>query len=318
MSFFGTRISRPQPVPSAVQQGQRVPYNGGNIQVVSATLPAGGDYVRTVTQHLNEIAGFPLGAQFLQAIQATGKNVIIVYGGVNNNQAAGSPLGFCMLRRHHEAGDKGQFGTELNRMITASGKSKKVLASELFNKAINTWGAATIPSPFRSVTVTPNLPSPNQPRPLGARPLPPIPGSRPAPTKPLPMSPGDAVVAKLDAWIAGTATLPTYDELDAILLVLEAHIQHGPGVGTRINYDPHKTTTATGSRPPHVALFHELVHAYYNATGTQLGREDSVQESNGGRLFELMSVGLPPFNTRPYSENQFRAVLNVTPRAVYP
>lgn len=322
MSTFGflgrNRISRPQPVGLQVPQGQRQQFNGTSIQIVSAALPGGGDYIRTVSQHLTEISSFPMGNQFLQAIQATGKNVVIVYGGPNSNQAAGGLGGYCMLRRYHDMHDTAQFGQELDRMIRASGKSKSAVATELYQKAIPTWTAGTIPSPFRNIQVNVGLPSPQQPqRPMG-RSLPPIPGSNPAPRKPLPFSPADAIVAKLDAWIAGTAPLPGYDELDVILLVLEAQIQRGPGVGTRINYDPHKTATATGTRPPQVALFHELTHAYYNALGAQLGREDSIQEANGGRLFELMAVGLPPFNTRPYGENQFRTLLGVTLRPSYP
>ena len=327
MSWFNRGISKPVPVQSGLNDGQRVQWNGTNIQVAYSAQYAqgqgGANYVTTVHQHLTDIDSFPLGQQFLAAIQATGKNVIVVYGGANNNQAAGSAMGYCVLRKWHDGADRAQFGLELNRMITASGKSKQQVATELYQKMIPTWGAGTIPSPFRAVPVNVGLPSPIQPpRPLpplpGARPLPPIPGSLPKPVKALPMSPADAIVAKLDAWIAGTATLPTNDEIDAILLVLEQWIQRGVGVGTRINYDPHKTVANGQPRPPQVALFHELMHAYYNALGAQLGREDSMNEANGGRLFELMAVGLAPFQARQFSENQMRTVLGVALRPTYP
>jgi hypothetical protein len=57
----------------------------------------------------------------------------------------------------------------------------------------------------------------------------------------------------------------------------------------------------------------------YNAGGLQLGREDSSEESAGGRLFELMSVGLRPFHTERYSENALRRawIPAVPPRPSY-
>jgi hypothetical protein len=53
-------------------------------------------------------------------------------------------------------------------------------------------------------------------------------------------------------------------------------------------------------------------------TGRQLGTEDSSSEYAQGRHFELMSVGLPPFDNRPFSENKYRTAVACPTRASYP
>lgn len=53
-------------------------------------------------------------------------------------------------------------------------------------------------------------------------------------------------------------------------------------------------------RPFGVALAHELIHAYYAATGTRIFGEASADD-------EGMTTGLPPFHFQKYSENLFRA-----------
>lgn len=284
------RVSRPRPVPVAIPTAeQQFPHS--TIFVRPATLPGGASYTATVLQHLNEINSFPIGQQFIQDLAAIGKRQIIVYGGPNSNQAAGTPAGYFVLRKAHDGKDKPTFAGELRTAMSAAGKTVSMLAKELISTRLPRWSGTYDYSPFAH---------------------PPAGGT----SRGVPRTPPQ-VEKQINDWLAGTE-LPTVDEMDVLCLKLEPGLTRGGGVGTRINYDPHKVQTAAGSRPPHVALFHELVHAYYNAQGTQLGREDSVQESNGGRLFELMSVGLPPFDQRPYSENKFRAALGVPARAKYP
>src|SRR5262249_38421158 len=127
----------------------------------------------------------------------------------------------------------------------------------------------------------------------------------------------DVIRAQIDSWL-NRDDLPTLDEMDVLVVVLRRSLRNGPGVGTRINYDPHKTTASGLSRPPHVALFHELLHAHYNAMGGQPGAEESTDEGRGGRLFELIAVGMPPFDNYTFSENRFRAALGVPARPYYP
>ncbi len=95
--------------------------------------------------------------------------------------------------------------------------------------------------------------------------------------------------------------------MDVLSLVLEPYMTAGIGTPSRIRYMPDVRESQNGERPPEVALFHELVHAYYNATGRQLGGEESLGgEQMGARLFELMAMGLPPFEDRQFHENRLR------------
>ncbi len=295
------KISRPTPVFHAAAP-VRYPNTMIEIRPSGANLPGGGNYTQTVYRHLMEIESTGVGAALFQELGVIGKTQTIIYAGPNSNQAAGSAAGYKRLRKYHDAMDNAQFSQELQYTLQQSTHDRAWLARELYNTSIPTWQSTTLPSPFRSSAR------------VGA-PAPLPPGAR----KPLPATPIDLTLAKIDTWLAGTAR-PTIDEMDVLMLVLAPWARSGNGVGTRINYDPHKDTAGGLPRPPHAALFHELVHAYYNAKGDQLGREDSSVETAGGRLFELMSVGLPPFDNAPYSENAFRAEWpgGCAPRAQYP
>jgi len=252
------------------------------------------DYAQTVFQHLNEIQGFVVGQAFLTAMAAFGKRQVLVYGGPNNNQAAGGGVSaYKRLRRFHDRNENANFAAELLATINASPHDKAWLADQCYRQDLPLWSAANAMSPFRG------LPQP------------------PRAARALPKTPVQLAEDLIDSFLAGAA-LPTRDQMDILCLVLEPWLVNGTGTNTLINYDPHKVVASGTHRPPQVALFHELVHAYYNAAGGQLGREDSLNEDNGGRLFELMSVGLPPFDTRPYSENAFRHALGVSNRAQYP
>jgi len=294
------KISRPTPVFHAAAP-VTYPNTMITIKPSGLTLPGGGNYTETVYRHLAEIESTAMGAALFLELGRLGKAQNIIYGGKDNNQAAGSAMGYTRLRKYHDAMDNANFSQELAHTIQQSAHDKRWLAKQLYDTLLPTWQAATLPSPFRN--------------PARVVAPPPLPGAR----KPLPATPIDLIVAQIDTWLAATAR-PTIDEMDVLMLVLEPWVRSGTGVGTRINYDPHKDQSGGLPRPPHAALLHELIHALYNAGGNQLGREDSADESNGGRLFELMSVGLPPFDTRPFSENKFRAEwpAGCAPRQRYP
>jgi hypothetical protein len=294
MGLFG-RMKISRPIPTAPPAGGDVQLPGTTIFVRNRVIPeTGGQYARTVLQHLNEIQSFVVGQAFVAALSAFGKRQVINYGGQNVNQAAGGGLNcYKLLRRYHDSGDNVNFAAQLQASITASTHNKRWLATQCYATQLPLWSGASAMSPFRN-----------------------LPRIRHAPGA-LPATPVDIAEALIDTWLAGTA-LPSRDEMDILCLVLEPWLTNGNGANTLISYDPHKVVASGVPRPPQVALFHELVHAYYNAAGGQLGREDSINEANGGRLFELMAVGLQPFQTRPYSENQFRAALNVNLRQTYP
>jgi hypothetical protein len=302
MGFFSRKpkISRPTPVFHAAAP-VRYPNTMIEIRPSAATLPGGGNYTETVYRHLAEMESTGVGAALIAELGRLGKTQTIIYAGPNSNQAAGGLGGYKRLRKYHDMGDNAQFAAELLFTLQASTHDKQWLAKQLYETQLPTWQATSLPSPFR-----------NPPRAAA-------PPSRPGAPKALPLTPIALAVTEIDSWLAGT-TRPGIDQMDVLMLVLEPWARSGNGCGTRINYDPHKDQAGGLPRPPHAALFHELVHALYNASGDQLGREDSSLESAGGRLFELMSVGLPPFDTRPYSENQFRAAwpAGCAPRAQYP
>lgn len=121
------------------------------------------------------------------------------------------------------------------------------------------------------------------------------------------------VEGKIDLWLAGT-TLPSFDQADLLVQVMEPYLRAGGGGRVRVYYDP----ALSAGRPAHVGLVHELVHSYYTVYGKQLGVEDSSSELSGGRHFELMSVGLPPYQNRPFSENKYRQAVACPARGSYP
>ncbi len=265
-----------------------------------AQLPSGGNAQATILRHLGEIEAFPPGLALLQGIQQSGKQVGVKYMGPGNNQAAGAVRGYYVLRQKHDGGVAATFGLEFTATVqrmTQAGRNLNWLADQLYRVQIPRWTGGTMPSPFR------NLPAAPAPVMGGARPLPQL------PTVP--------IVAMLNQYLAG-AVLPTLDQMDALALVMEPWMTPGLGCATRIDYDPQKTVVNGQNRPPQVGLYHELVHAYYNAVGKQLGREDSLNEGNGGRLFEAQAVGLGEFGNRAICENKFRTALNVPLRMTYP
>lgn len=280
------RIGQPQQAP----KGQQTRYKQTTIQVKPDTrvqLPTGGDYISTVLRMLEEIESFAAGATLIRAMTALGKNQIIQYRGPSVNQAAGGPMGYVLLRKYHDSNTKMTFAPELAGTIQRSGLTHARLAEKLRNQTMPHWVGGPTPSPFRN-------------RPNGQR-------------------AEDLIPLWVDTSPQNARHMPTRDEMDILCLVLEPHLRPGPGVGTMIDFDPHKEITAGTKRPPAVGLFHELMHGYYNAAGKQLGREDSADERNGGRLFELMAVGLAPFDRRPFSENQLRKQWPGCPlRAQYP
>lgn len=301
MSLFSRKPKVGAPQVQQVTVGNKpLPAYPAVVVQPGAALPNGSNAQETILRHLAEIATFPPGQQLLQGIQMSGKQVGIKYMGPGNNQAAGAARAYYVLRMNHDAQNRVAFSTELGQTIhrmTVGGRDMNWLGNQLYQVTIPTWAGALMASPFRNLPVTY---------------FPAIGGTRPAPH-----NPAQRIVNLVNQYVANAA-FPGLDEMDALALVLEPWMQAGPGVASRINYDPHKTVVNGLTRPPQCGLYHELVHAYYNAIGKQLGREDSLNEGNGGRLFEAMAVGMGPFAARPISENQFRQALGVPLRNTYP
>jgi hypothetical protein len=299
MGIFDRAPKIGRPVAQAAQTTGLIPFPGcPNIQIKAAVIPqTNTNYATTVLQHLNEIQSFPVGQLLFNGIRGFGKTIVIQNAGAMGNQAASGPAGYKKLRYFHDKVDNANFAAELQATLLKSGHDKRWLADQLHKIQLPQWNGGTSPSPFR------NLRQPIAP---------PAPGGR----RPLPLTPIQLNEMEIDRWLAAQK-LPTRDELDIVMLALETWLNNSTGSGTKIDYDAHKVIVGGKSRPPHVALFHELVHAYYSAMGGQLGREDSVDVANGGRLFELMAVGLGPFTNSPISENKFRNAIGIALRTQY-
>ena len=271
----------PAPPVAAVAAPAYTPYRTTTIKIKDApTYPGPGTYVATVTQHLDDIRAI-VGDPFFAALSAPAKAQPIFYT-TGENYCRSTSISNVVLRQAQGNGDKTRFAASLNVTLTSLGLSAAQLVGQLRATPLPRWSGATDPAPIE------------------------------------PFEDAAATQTKVDDWIAGRE-LPSNDELDILLLIVEPAAEAGSPNGSGIGYDPQKLTTSTGARPPQVALFHELVHAYYNALGKQLGAEESTNEDAGGRLFELMAVGMGPFAGRPYSENALRHAWNpqVPPRTRY-
>ncbi|MBL8896032.1 MAG: hypothetical protein JNM84_00310 [Planctomycetes bacterium] len=85
------------------------------------------------------------------------------------------------------------------------------------------------------------------------------------------------------------------------------------GAVSSIKWDPIHTKTPDGSRPPFVALAHELIHCYHNLRGTSTltgGEQKKVED-------EMRVTGLRGFEQEPISENRIRKEHNVAYRTSY-
>jgi type VI secretion system secreted protein VgrG len=93
----------------------------------------------------------------------------------------------------------------------------------------------------------------------------------------------------------------------------------GPGTNSTVSYNPNRTTLGTEpweTRPPAIGLAHELIHAEQASNGTMSQgmaqndlRPDPTDPSgyHQWRLREIEAVGIPPNDTRTFTENQIRS-----------
>lgn len=97
----------------------------------------------------------------------------------------------------------------------------------------------------------------------------------------------------------------------------QADGSNGTGSGSTLSYNPNRTQIGDGSepwmtRPPAVALGHELVHCEQAQDGSW------SNEATGGTLNdELAAVGLPPYENNDHTENKMRDELGEPARTYY-
>ncbi len=117
------------------------------------------------------------------------------------------------------------------------------------------------------------------------------------------------------AWLDGSKELPTAGDrgFRYLVLALEPWLDHGSGAKVTVEFDPWNELSGASSRPAHVGLFHELIHAWYYVSGRQIFTDDHTEN-------ELMVIGLPGFDVRAtghqrlYTENRYRNELGMGPR----
>ncbi len=268
--------------------------------------PAVGEYRDLVFRHLDQIRATGNLANFFNLITACGKRQVIAYVGTNvpnENSCSGS-------------------GAGKKKIISDMGTSGWSAARCQLNTALHNWSLANHgvdPNEWLAEQVLTTRLHCWNPADTGAN----------SPYNPRGIGPGhgewDQTVRMLAQMIksyrAGQMSVRNGDNeprklLDLMVLPLRDHLPDGAGSSAMIRYTPLKVTTSSGPRPAQVALFHELVHAYYEAQGKNLSNEDSTAEWNG-RYYELAAVGLPPFENESFSENKLRDELNVTRRTRY-
>lgn len=92
---------------------------------------------------------------------------------------------------------------------------------------------------------------------------------------------------------------------------------NGTGSGSTLHYNPNKTQIGDGTetwqtRPPAVALGHELVHCEQAQNGGF-----SNEKIGGVEKDELAAVGLPPYQDNAHTENKIRQEMGQQPRPRY-
>jgi hypothetical protein len=108
-----------------------------------------------------------------------------------------------------------------------------------------------------------------------------------------------------------------------IVLARETPLVPGRGTSSRVFWSMGDTIILTDGtaqqRPAWIGLAHELIHAYYNISGTQLVEveSDRFHGSWTTMIGEYMCVGLGPWADAPVTENAIRAEALIPRRTMY-
>jgi hypothetical protein len=144
----------------------------------------------------------------------------------------------------------------------------------------------------------------------------------------------NVTAAQVQAWATGVTAFPFPVALQhlqalqhALLIVLQPGMNAGVGCSSRVNWNPaHNTLTIAGvqhQRPPYISLAHELIHAFNDLNGRQIGLDNN---SPSTVLYEYMCVGLGPWANPanlaamanpPKTENAIRALAHLPLRTQY-
>lgn len=238
-----------------------------------------------VVKSLNKINQTPAGLQLfngLRIARAMGKNVAIQIGGASScASGGGGPLTRTLLAQAI-LDQNGNVGAEIQNALNAIPAA---------NPNPHQWLANAMNAcPYYTLQGAVNMAPSN----LNVTPL------------------------QVQNWIAGLPPFPQpfpagqYDQLKNVLLTVlwPGSRQHpGPGSGALVTWNPASAaiTLTTGlvmNRSKSIGLAHELIHAYYNVFGLQMGIDNGHAST---AIYEYMCVGLGPWAAEPISENQIRA-----------
>lgn len=130
----------------------------------------------------------------------------------------------------------------------------------------------------------------------------------------------------VEGWLAGTPQFPApLNNAQAkqahciIISLLKDHLGSGAGAGARVNWSvASKFFTDTGGnlrkKTPYVSLGHELIHAWRNIWGTQVGHDIDTYTRV---LYEWSCVGLGRWEGQMPSENSIRLDAKLEKRPMY-
>jgi Effector protein len=271
-------------------------YRGSAIELRPPEIPypGPGTFQLAAAQHLERIERtVGLGDDLIQALMRSGRSIKIKYGTLNWARVGmGGLFELCYQyfnnnsspqadeRPARNPGQYREFADELRNTMTRGGYTPQLLAERLSRATLYSWTDG----------VAAEYPFMNGPARMSV----------------------EQIRAKVEAWVAGDL-YPSTAQWDLASKALEPFLRTGEGSNVLISYDPLNDV----GRPAHVGLFHELVHAYYSATGTQLGMEDSASENGTGRHFEQQSCGFAPHDSKPFSENRYRQAVGCPKRVAY-
>ena len=256
---------------------------------------------RKVVGLLDVIRGLPLGHRFLSEIQASGKSVSIVplpAGVTSNKCSAPFHQKFVRLRQTFDRlNDNISLKDELTDALDKAeraGYGRQFLAGQI--------ARGLTPATVRTVN---NLVFPPLTKTRGQ-----VADESWALTQVMErLCSGQMRANQVPYGPAGE-----YGLADNLIRLLRPWLRPGTGANSTVYFDPDGQQSCCGERgkrwrPPGIGLAHELCHAWRNATGNRLF-DDAV----GGKLDddEVMTTGIPPYNSEKYSENMFRLVWPLT------